>query len=113
MMREDRQLLTLTHFSQLLGLVTGLGGILAPLIIWLIKKDDVYQLDEQGKAILNFQISLFIYAIICVPLILLIGLGLLGLILIAIIGFIFPILNGIKVSNGEEPNYPMSIQFLK
>ena len=112
-MREDKQLLVITHLSQLLNLVTGLGGFIVPLILWLTQKDKVYGMDEHGKMILNFQISLFIYAIISVPLILLFGLGIFLLIGIGILAIIFPIINAIKVSNGERVDYPLTIQFLK
>ena len=84
-MREDRQTLMLTHLSQLLDLVTGFGGFIVPLIIWIMKKDEIYDMDEHGKSILNFQLSMFLYAIICIPLILLLGLGILGLIAIGIL----------------------------
>ena len=60
-MIENRQLLVLTHLSQLLDFITGIGGFLVPLIIWLIKKDEVFDMDRHGKAILNFRISMFIY----------------------------------------------------
>jgi len=76
-MREDRQTLMLAHLSQLLDLITGFGGFIVPLIIWLTKKDEIYDMDEHGKGIINFQLSMFLYALICVPLILLIGLGIL------------------------------------
>lgn len=112
-MREDRQTLMLTHLSQLLDLVTGFGGFIVPLIIWIMKKDEIYDMDEHGKSILNFQLSMFIYAIICIPLILLLGLGILGLIAIGILCLVFPIINAIKANNGERPNYPFSIQFIK
>ncbi len=112
-MKEDRQFLVLTHLSQLLGMVTGFGGFLVPLILWMTNKDKIYELDRQGKEIINFQITLFIFALICIPMILLLGLGIIGLIIIGLVGLIFPIINGIKVSNGEEPNYPFSIQFIK
>ena len=78
-MREDNQMLVMTHLSQLLDLVTGIGGFIVPLILWLTQKDKVAGMDMHGKMIINFQISLFIYSIICIPLILLFGLGILGL----------------------------------
>lgn len=112
-MREDNQMLVLTHLSQLLDLITGIGGFIVPLILWLTQKDKVYGMDEHGKMILNFQISIFIYSIFCIPLIFLFGLGIVLLIGIAIVSIIFPILNAIKVSNGEIPSYPISIQFIK
>ena len=111
-MIENRQLLVLTHLSQLLDLVTGVGGFIAPLVIWLTKKDEVFDMDRHGKAILNFRISMFIYLLICVPAILLFGLGILGFIVIGIFYVIFPIINALRASKNQEPNYPLSIKFL-
>jgi len=112
-MREDNQLLVITHLSQLLDLVTGIGGFIVPLIIWATQKDKVAGMDMHGKMIINFQISIFIYSIICIPLIILFGLGIILLILVGLLALILPILNAIKVSNGEMPYYPLTIQFLK
>lgn len=106
-------MLVMTHLSQLLDLVTGVGGFIVPLVLWLTQKDKVAGMDMHGKMILNFQISIFIYSIICIPLILLLGLGILLLIIIGIIALILPIMNAIKVSNGEMPYYPLTIEFLK
>ncbi|MGB8704909.1 MAG: DUF4870 domain-containing protein, partial [Gillisia sp.] len=69
--------------------------------------------DMHGKMILNFQISLFIYSLICVPLIFLFGLGIVLLIIIGIITLVFPIINAIKTSNGEMPSYPMTLDIIK
>ncbi len=66
-MREDRQSLMLTHLSQLLDLITGFGGFIVPLVVWLTKKDEIYGMDEHGKSIINFQLSMFLYALICIP----------------------------------------------
>ena len=111
-MREDRQLIVITHLSQLVTLVIGFGSLIIPLILWMSNKDKVYQMDEHGKNILNFQISLLIYSLICIPLILLLGLGILGLIILGIISIVFPIINAIKASNGEIPKYPLSLNFI-
>lgn len=112
-MQRNKELLAITHLSQLLDLVTVIGGFVAPLIIWMVKKDEVEGMDEHGKAILNFRISMFIYALLCIPLILFFGLGILGFILLGIFYFIFPIINAIKATNDEAPNYPFSIQFIE
>jgi len=112
-MREDNQMLVLTHLSQLLDLVTGIGGFIVPLVLWLTQKDKVAGMDMHGKMIINFQLSLFIYSIISIPLIFLLGLGIILIIIIGLIALILPIMNAIKVSNGEIPYYPLTIQFLK
>ena len=111
-MRQDRQLIVLTHLSQLITLVVGFGSLILPLILWMANKEKVYNMDAHGKNILNFQISIFIYALICVPLILLLGLGILGLIALCLISIIFPIINAIKASKGETPKYPLSLNFI-
>ncbi len=111
--KEDNQLITIMHLSQLLSFVTGIGGFVVPLIIWILKKDEIQGVDTHGKAILNFRISMFIYLIICIPLILLLGIGIIGFIVIGIFYLIYPIINALKASNHQAPNYPLSIQFLK
>jgi hypothetical protein len=112
MKTENRQLLVLTHLSQLLDIVTGFGGFIVPLVLWLTQRDTIMNMDENGKSIINFQISMFLYVLICIPLILLLGIGILGIIAIAVLCFVFPIVNAIKVSNGEKPHYPLSIKFV-
>lgn len=111
-MREDKQLLVITHLSQLVTLVTGFGSLIVPLILWATQKEKVVQMDTHGKNIINFQLSLIVYAIICVPLILLFGLGLLGFVVLGIVAIIFPIINAIKTNNGETPTYPLSFNFI-
>ena len=111
-MKKNNQLLVLTHLSQLLDLVTLVGGFIVPLILWQTNKDKVYTMDDHGRSIINFRLSMIIYAIICIPLILLFGLGLLGFVVIGIFYFIFPIINAIKASNGEQPSYPFSLNII-
>jgi uncharacterized Tic20 family protein len=109
--RTDTNLLVITHLSQLLTYITGFGGLIVPLIIWLTKKDEIEGMDVHGKAIVNFQLSMWLWAIISIPAILLLGLGILMLILVGIVSFILPIVNAIKASQGEEPSYFMTIRF--
>ena len=111
-MKENRQLLVFTHLSQLLDFVTGIGGFIVPLLLWLVKKGEVFDMDRHGKAILNFRISMFLYLLICIPFVLLFGLGLLGFIVIGLFYIIFPIINAVRASNNQQPNYPLSIKFL-
>lgn len=112
-LKEDKQLLVLTHLSQLLDFVTGVGGFIVPLVLWLTKKDEIEGMDVHGKAILNFRISMFLYLLLCIPGILLLGLGIIGMIVIGIMSFAYPIVNAIRVNEGKEPKYPFSIEFIK
>ena len=110
--REDRNVLVIAHLSQYLDFVTGFGGLIVPLVIWLTQKDKVMDMDINGRAIINFRISMFIYVLICIPLILVFGLGLLGFIVLGIGYLIFPIINAFRASEGKKPHYPMSIEFV-
>lgn len=112
MKKENKSLLVFTHLSQLLDVVTGLGGFFIPLVLWLTQRDSVMDMDANGRAILNFRISMFLYLLLCIPMVLFFGLGLLGFLAIGVAYLIFPIINAIKVNKGEAPHYPLSIKFL-
>ena len=111
-MRTDRQLLVITHLTQLLSYVIGFGGLIAPLIIWLSSRNSVEGLDMHGKAIFNLQLSLILYIVLSIPAILLFGLGIITLIGAGILGFVLPIVNAVRASNGESPSYFMNIPFI-
>ena len=111
-MKQDNQLLVITHLSQLINLVTGFGSLILPLILWLSNKEKVDKMDSHGKNIINFQLSLIIWFVICIPLVLVFGLGLLGFLGIALISVILPIVNAIKASRGENPTYPLTFNII-
>lgn len=110
--RTDNQLLVVTHLCQLLTCITGFGGLVVPLVLWATQKNTVEGMDAHGKAIINFQLSIIIYSIVCIPLIFLFGLGIILLILIGLVALIFPIINAIKASNGQVPSYPLSLNLV-
>ena len=107
--RVDNNLLVATHLCQLLTFVSGFGGLVVPLILWLTQKDKVASMDIQGKQIVNF----IVYSLLSIPLIFVFGLGILTLISICIISVVIPIVNAIKVKNQEPPVYFMNIDFIK
>lgn len=111
-LRKDTTLLSITHLTQLLHYITGFGGFIVPLIIWLTSRNSVEGMDEHGKAIINLQLSLLLYIVLSIPAILLLGLGILTLIGAGILGFVLPIVNAVKAANGEAPSYFMTIKFI-
>lgn len=111
-LKEDRQLLTILHLSQLLNFVTGFGGLIVPILLWQLKKDEIQDMDQQGKEVVNFQLSMLIYAAIgFVLLFVLVGFLVLGL--VAILNLVFPIIYGLKAKDGEPVKYPLTIRFFK
>lgn len=103
------------HLSALLGLITGVGHIIAPLIIWLIKKAEYPALDQVGKDVLNFQISYTIYGFASGILFVVAGCLILPLFLpfvVLIAWLVFTIIGGVKMSNGERYVFPLAIKML-
>ncbi|MGE0077030.1 MAG: DUF4870 domain-containing protein [Bacteroidales bacterium] len=108
---DEKTFSMLCHLSALAGLIIPFGHIIGPLVFWLIKKDQYAEVDKQGKAALNFQISLTIYAMIAgILVILLIGFVLLPLIFL--FGLTCSIIAAVKSSSGERFDYPLSIKIL-
>lgn len=100
------------HLSQLANYLIPMAGIVAPIVMWQIKKDEMPGIDAHGKMITNLLISAFIYGLGCALLtFILIGIPL--LIILAALSVIFPIIGGIKANNGELWKYPLTIEFLK
>lgn len=89
-----------------------LGHIIGPLIVWLIKREDHPYIDQQGKEALNFQISMTIYGIVAgILMVVLIGFVLLaGLV---VLNLVLIIVASVKVNQGEDFRYPLTIRFLK
>ena len=62
--KDERTWAMLSHFSALCMFIFPFGNILAPLIIWLIKKEEMSFVEDQAKQVLNFHISMTIYFVI-------------------------------------------------
>jgi uncharacterized protein len=110
--REERNLAMLSHLLALTGYVgVPLGNIVAPLIIYLMKKDELPFVAEQSRESLNFQISMSIYALISgVLTLILIGFLLLAAVWVA--GVVLTIIASVKVANGEAYRYPLTIRLI-
>ena len=111
--REVRLWAMCVHFSLLAGFLVPLAGLIVPIAIWQLKKSDMPEIDAHGKIAANWIISLMIYTVISFVLSFVIWFVLPLLFALGIIGVVFPIIGGIKASNGEEWAYPLSIKFMK
>jgi uncharacterized Tic20 family protein len=63
---NERTIASVTHLSSFAQYVFPLGNFIAPIIIWSAKKNDSEFVDYNGKQILNFQLSVFMYSLILV-----------------------------------------------
>jgi len=101
----------LCHLSTFAGFLIPFGNIVAPLVIWLLKKDEFPLVDDQGKEALNFQISMTIY-LIASGILVLILIGFPLLILLLIFDLVFTVLAALRANQGERFRYPASIRFI-
>jgi len=109
---QPNQWAMLLHLSQLAGYVVPFAGLVVPIVLWQIKKNDIPIIDVHGKIVVNWIISALIYGAGAFLLtFVLIGIPI--LIAIAIVGIVFPIIGGIKAMNGEVWSYPMSLKLIK
>lgn len=100
------------HLSQFLTYLIPLAGIIAPIILWQVKKDESEIVDRHGKIVMNWLLTELILFLIAAPLcLILIGFPL--VFIISAIGIVFPIIGAIKAGNGEIWPYPCSIRFFK
>jgi len=109
---KERTWAALTHAATFTGYLTGAGFIVGPLVMWLIKKDQMPFVDVHGKQAVNFNISMLIYAFVgFISLFILIGFVLLPA--LAIFHLVVSIIAAVKASNGEYYSYPLSIRFIQ
>lgn len=116
---DERQWGMIAHLSSLSGLVTGgVGCVVGPLVVWLVKKDTMPFVDDQGKEALNFNIT---FAGVSLALwILTVGTLGIGIVLtgpafaIAFIAWlVLTIIALMKANEGERYRYPFAIRLLK
>jgi len=100
------------HLSQFCTYLLPLAGIVVPLVLWQIKKNESAIIDRHGKIVMNWLLTEFILLIIAgILCFVLVGFALIFLISIA--GIVFPIIGAVKAGNGEIWPYPCSIRFFK
>jgi uncharacterized Tic20 family protein len=121
--------LALLHISSVVCIV------FIPLLLWSWKKDQSYKIDQQGRDVLNFQITItlilfaFVLALIIAPAVVLMarnldgGSGLLGdiftllppipILLIGIFTTYQAVVNTVRALSDKPIRYPLSIPFVK
>lgn len=112
MQKDDRTWAIFCHLSGFLGYVFPFGSILAPLVIWLIKKQDSKYLDETGKEVVNFQISIVIYTIIS-GILAIVLIGFVLLFILFLIHIIFMIKGAMSADKGQVYKYPFTLHLIK
>ncbi len=121
--KEERQWAMFAHLSALVGglLTSALGGwgfFIGPLVIWLMKKDEMPFVADQAKEALNFNITVSaIFLLLLIFTILTIGIGALLTVPVALVvgigALVLVILAAIKANDGVAYRYPLTIRLVK
>jgi uncharacterized Tic20 family protein len=103
---NDKIWALLSHLSTFIGM-----PFLLPLVVYLAMKGDSVYVAENAREALNFHLSMFIYALCCIPLAwILIGIPL--LIVIALASLVLAIVAAIKASDGGCYRYPLTLRLV-
>ncbi len=109
--KEEKQWALASHLSAFAGFVFPFGNIIAPLLIYLLKKDEMPFVQKHAKESLNFQISMTIYFIIgFILMLLIVGIAIVAVLTVAEIVLI--IVAALKANDGLDFKYPFTIRFI-
>lgn len=87
-------------------------GVIAPLIIWFMKKEKSPFLDDQGKEVLNWCITLIIAYVACFILMFVV-VGIFLMMALPIVHIVFAILGALKAKDGVAYRFPFALRLLK
>ena len=112
--KEERTWGMLCHLVVLLGffIPIPLVTIIGPLVIWMIKRDEMPFVEDQGKESLNFQITMM-FAMIVSGLLMFVLIGFVLIFVVLIYQFIMVIIASVKTNEGVYYRYPLSIRLIK
>ena len=110
--KEERTWGMFCHLVVFLGLIIPFASIIGPLVIWMIKRDEMPFVEDQGKESLNFQITMMLATIVS-ALLMFVLIGFVLIFVVIIFQFIVVIIASIKAYEGVCYRYPLSIRFIK
>ena len=110
--KEERTWGMLCHLVVFTGYIIPFASIIGPLVIWMIKRDEMPFVDDQGKESLNFQITIML-ALIVSALLMFVLIGFVLIFVVVIFQFIMIIIASIKANEGVYYRYPLCIRLIK
>tara|TARA_R110002049_G_scaffold2750_9_gene22357 strand:+ start:26742 stop:27146 length:405 start_codon:yes stop_codon:yes gene_type:complete len=113
--QDDRNLALIAHLSGCVGIVAGgLIGFVGPLIIYLLKKDTSAYVAEQAKEALNFQITLFLIAIVCLVITAISCFVAFPIMFVPmVLQLVFGIIAALAVRDGTDYRYPFNMRLVQ
>ncbi len=103
----DRNFAVAIHLSPLAALIFG-PALFAPLVLWLIRRNESSFNDDHGREAVNAVISFVLYHFVAAITII----GILALPALYILALVNVVRGAISARRGEYFRYPMTIRFL-
>jgi len=106
---EERTLAALTHLSGLAGYLIPLGGVIVPIIIWVVKSDSRV-ISTIAKQALVLNVVVFLLGLVSAVLLLtviLIPVVIIFWILLGVAAIVLPIIGALKANDGVYYQYPV------
>ena len=102
----------LAHLSALFGLVIPFGNVLAPFLVWRIRRERSAFIEDQAREALNFNLSTVVVALVCAVLIwVLIGVALLAVLVVS--WLVLTLRAAVKAGEGMRYRYPLAWRWVK
>lgn len=110
---EEKNWAMAAHLVPLSNFVVPVPGfnIIAPAIVWFLKRETMPMVDDQGKEAINFQITLTLASLVCFAL-MFIMIGFVLLFALLIYGIVMEVLAAKAVQEGRLYRYPYSLRLL-
>lgn len=111
--KEEKNWGVYCHLASLLGFVIPVfGNFIGPVVVWMAKKDEYPLVADQGREVLNFQITLMLITFLC-GLLTAVFIGVVLLWLLPFYWLILTIIAAVKASDGVKYRYPFTLRLIK
>lgn len=101
----------LCHLSALLGYIFPFGHVLGPLVVWMLRRDQIPGVEKAGRESLNFQLTVTVMGLIGVMLSV-VFVGLVLLFLLVVFHFCMTLYASVRTQKGKEFTYPLTIRII-
>lgn len=110
--KEEKNLAVIMHLGVLAGIFIPFIGLLIPVVIWGLKRNESPFLDDQGKEVMNLILNVLILGVL-ISILCIIVIGFIFLVPLILFVIIAPIIAAVRCSNGLYYKYPFIFRFIK
>ncbi len=124
---EDKNWAMFAHLCTFIAAIIPMANVIGPIVIRMTRGKESAFVKNHANTVLNFQITFFLLAIVCIPVMLVpmifieksglfaipMVIGVVAILAMAICSIVFSIIGAIRARDGREYSYPLSLRILK